>query len=142
MQFLIDSGASLSLLPARDVDMKNLRHDFKLRAANGSHIDTFGERFLYIDIGFGEHLPWVFTLAKVSQPILGIDFLKFHNISIHLRNRQLTYNPSNRTIVANCTEKPSAFPIISNIDTLPPSIENLLNDFPDIVNEPSYPSQI
>ena len=115
-EFLIDSGASMSILPVRQIDKKNVNHELNLYAANGSVIKTYGERLLYVDFGFQELLPWIFTIADVSTPIIGSDFLDIHDISIHLRRKQLTHVPSGSTIISNLKQQPLEFPIISYVD--------------------------
>lgn len=121
----------------RDIDKKHLDAGLVLHAANGTAINTYGNRLLYLDIGFQEKLPWVFTIADITQPIIGSDFLEHHDISIHLRTRTIFHNPSSSTITAQFTPMPSIFPIICHIDNFPPVIENLLTQFPDISKEPS-----
>lgn len=134
--YLIDTGASISVLPLRNCDKKHLDHSFTLKAANGSIINTYGERFIFTDLGFKEALPWVFTVADVEHAIIGSDFLKHHDISIHLRNNQLTHNPSKMSIIAQLTNCPSIVPIACHIDFLPDKIELLLQKYPDITKEP------
>ena len=71
LKFLFDSGASLSLLPCRDMTKKHCDSNFDLQAANGTKIKTYGKMLLWADFGFDNHLPWVFTIAEVTRPIIG-----------------------------------------------------------------------
>ena len=48
-----------------------------LFAANGSPIATFGELTLELDLGLRRSFHWRFTVADVTRPILGADFLSF-----------------------------------------------------------------
>lgn len=120
-----------------DEDIKNLDPTFSLKAANGSTIKTYGERLQYLDFGFPDPLAWVFTIADVTHPIIGNDFLRHHDISIHIRQRQLCHNPSNSRILAQYTEKPNLLPILCIIDNIPTSVENILTQFPSITSEHS-----
>lgn len=123
-------------MPLRGCDKKHLDHAFTLKAANGTTINTYGERCIFTDLGFKEALPWVFTVANVEHPIIGSDFLKHHDISIHLRKNQLTHNPSQTSILAQLTNSPSIAPISCHIDLFSDKIELLLQKFPDITKEP------
>ena len=80
--FLLDSGAYISVLPCREIGNKHKSDTFRLTAANGSEINTNGERFLLIDFGFEKQLPWIFIVADVKDPFIGVDFLRHHDISI------------------------------------------------------------
>ncbi|XP_044740076.1 uncharacterized protein LOC123301404 [Chrysoperla carnea] len=48
--FLIDTGADINVLPAKN-KVYNAPAEFKLYAANGTTINTYGERTLQIDLG-------------------------------------------------------------------------------------------
>ena len=78
--FLIDSGASLSVLPPRQEDLKN--EETKLKAANGITIKTYEDRFIKLDFGTGCTFEWVFHIADVKKPIIGIEFLRNFEFSI------------------------------------------------------------
>ncbi|KAL1518322.1 hypothetical protein ABEB36_001961 [Hypothenemus hampei] len=90
LKFLIDTGADVSVIP----NSKSGRYvrpatSFKLYAANGSAIDTFGEKILTLDLGLRRPMPWNFIVADVTQPILGADFLCHHGILVDLRRKRL-----------------------------------------------------
>ena len=73
--FLINSGADISVLPVVfKSDSKPLipRHGQRLRAANGSFIDTFGVKTISLKLQ-GLHVRHSFRVARVAQPILGAD---------------------------------------------------------------------
>lgn len=74
LRFLIDSGADVSVIPVRNHD-KNTSNDFKLFAANGTPIPTYGIKTLNIDLGLRREFRWPFVVAQVSKGILGADFL-------------------------------------------------------------------
>lgn len=74
-QFLEDTGADLSVLPASY--KSNYRStQFKLFAANGSSISTYGEKLLSLDFGLRRAL----VLADVTKPITGADFLRRYGL--------------------------------------------------------------
>ena len=74
--FLIDTGACISLIPAKKFAHKNsIPDDPYLQAANGTPIKTFGERFLKINIGLRRDFIFPFVIADVKNAIIGADFL-------------------------------------------------------------------
>ncbi|KAI5733986.1 hypothetical protein M8J77_001075 [Diaphorina citri] len=88
MKFLVDTGASISLLPPRGADLNNVQ-PLELFAANNSCIKTFGERLLNLDLNLRREFPFVFTIAQVSHPILGADFLRTYGLQVDLKNMML-----------------------------------------------------
>ncbi|KAI5714485.1 hypothetical protein M8J77_000564 [Diaphorina citri] len=88
MKFLVDTGACISLLPPRGADLNNVQ-PLELFAANNSCIKTFGERLLNLDLNLRREFPFVFTIAQVSHPILGADFLRTYGLQVDLKNMML-----------------------------------------------------
>nr|XP_012151022.1 PREDICTED: uncharacterized protein LOC105663867 [Megachile rotundata] len=86
---LKDTGADISVLPFQTVKGKSTPSNFKVFAANGTPIDTFGTRNVTIDLGLRHPFAWEFLLARVKQPIIGADFLKRYGFLVDLRNRRL-----------------------------------------------------
>lgn len=74
INFLIDTGAQLSILP-RCYATTNLVDHTKLVAANGSAIPTFGSTKLQLDFGLGRTFSWTFCVADIPQPIIGADLI-------------------------------------------------------------------
>lgn len=87
-RYLIDTGASISVIPARRRE-RNHPASFTLFAANGTPIKTFGEITKTLDLGLRRPLRWTFLLADVDNPIIGADFLFHHHILVDLNGRQL-----------------------------------------------------
>ena len=77
--FLVDTGAEISVIPAIRADKLSINQGSKLTAANGSCICTFGLQFNK------QHFQWTFTVAEVSQPLLGADFLRAHSILVDVK---------------------------------------------------------
>lgn len=91
LQFLIDTGADVSILPrnlfSRDCSPCNQR----LIAANGNNIVTYGKlrlKFRIADID--KIFEWDFILADVNRPILGSDFLAHEDVKINCRQSQIS----------------------------------------------------
>ncbi|CAE1164368.1 unnamed protein product [Acanthosepion pharaonis] len=68
LKFLVDTGAAISVVPLQN-DHTAKPTLIKLRAANGSAIDTYGERTLTLNIGMRRDFTWTFTVANVKVPI-------------------------------------------------------------------------
>ena len=72
--FLIDTGAAISVLPRscanRTVDADSL----PLVAANNSTITTYSTSKRIVDVGLKREYSWTFIAADVKQPILRAGF--------------------------------------------------------------------
>ena len=96
INFLIDSGSCLSIIPRRFSNKS--RNTGSLRAANGSSIPTFGTILAKFTVpGIVGELSWSFTVADTLQPILGADFLEHFDLLIDCRNRKLVQRDNPRT---------------------------------------------
>jgi cleavage and polyadenylation specificity factor subunit 1 len=88
-EFLIDTGAEVSLIPATPADRRRQHADsISLTAANGSNIPSFGVRSAHVSLG-DRRFPASFVVASVRRPILGADFLRRHNLLVDMRGRRL-----------------------------------------------------
>ena len=92
--FLVDSWADISVIPLSFLNSvcKNRlpppRPGQRLRAANGTFIDTFGTKSLTLDLpGFTARHS--FRVARVAQPILGADFFRKHSLLIDVKQNCL-----------------------------------------------------
>ena len=81
MQFLVDTGAEVSVVPPSRTERMHGQGAFTvLQAVNGSQIAT-GQRRTF---------RWVFAVAEVKQPILGADFLHHFGLRVDVRTRTLS----------------------------------------------------
>ena len=96
IEFLVDSGSILSLLPRSQVTQKLVPRELRLTAANGSNITTYGQHILVIDLGLRRPLTWVFTVADVRSAILGADFLAHYDLVVSLNQRQFDLSTPGR----------------------------------------------
>ncbi len=91
-RFLVDTGASLSLLPHKS---KNPCSGPPLVSASGSPIRSWG--FQRHTVKFGSHaFTFNFLLADVARPILGFDFLHTHRLDVSPSARVLRFAASAR----------------------------------------------
>ena len=84
--FLVDTGASLSILPHIS---NNPSSGPRLIGANGDKISTWGYKTLSLKFG-PAHFTFQFLLAAVATPILGLDFFKKFNLTICPANSRIT----------------------------------------------------
>ena len=95
IQFLIDSGAAVSVLPYKYFKPDHYITDSKkLVSANQTPINSYGHKTLIFTLpNFVKEYKWSFMVSDVSEPILGADFLSFNDLmvdckrcSVHLRD--------------------------------------------------------
>ena len=101
----------------------------QLHAANGSSIQTFGRRSVKIELGLAKPFTWNFTIADVTKPILGADFLRYYGLLVDLGRKRLmdaetclTVPTSYRRIIL------SKLCVITNKDIF----SNILDEFKNI----------
>jgi hypothetical protein len=89
-QFLIDTGADVSVVPAKfkDNSARNLA-GFDLQSADGSAIKVFGQRTLSLNLGLRRPFLWTFIVASVTDAIIGADFLDNFELTVDIKNRKL-----------------------------------------------------
>lgn len=92
LRFLIDTGAEVSVIPPGTDKRDLLPTPCTLRAANRTTIRTYGQKRLTLDLGLRRRFSWMFIVADVAQPILGIDFLAHFGLSVDLSTRTLSDN--------------------------------------------------
>ena len=80
MSFLVDSGAAVSIMPRSRVKDKDVTvaEDVKLRAVNGSAIQTYGKRTFRLQMGRA-HFTHTFVIADLPG-VLGFDWMSQHGI--------------------------------------------------------------
>jgi hypothetical protein len=113
-KFLVDSGASLSILPHSGPAPPTGPH---LVGANGKQNPTWGFRRRTVCFS-GQTFEFDFLLAAVATPLLGMDFLTKFKLSIIPSLQQVLYTASGRTFTKAST---SSFisPVVRK--PLPPS---------------------
>ncbi|VDL64901.1 unnamed protein product [Hymenolepis diminuta] len=68
-------NSEISVLPSTPANRNYSDHPLILAAANGSPIKTYGQKSVNLDLGLRRTFRWIFTIADVSKPIIGADFL-------------------------------------------------------------------
>ena len=113
-QFLIDTGADVSVLPARKEDREHPT-DYKLYAANGTEINTYGEHYCELSLDLRRALPWRFIVTDVPYPIIGADFLIHYALLPDLRNRRLVDGLT--LMYVKCSLIMTTHPTVTTVDT-------------------------
>ena len=89
-QFLVDTGAEVSVVPLSRTERMHRQDYPSLQAVNGTSIPTFGNQSLTLDLGLRRTFRWIFIIADVKKPILGADFLRAYNLLVDMRDKRLS----------------------------------------------------
>jgi len=106
-QFLVDTGAAVSVIPRILSHHTPTPSHVKLYAANNTAIATYGEERLILNLGFPKKYPWHFIIANVTHPILGADFLSHYDLLVDLNNKRLIDNVTTTSVRGTRTNLPS-----------------------------------
>ena len=108
-QFLVDTGAQKSILPATEWDRRGRNREEGLKAANQTPIHTYGTRMVMLK--FGDRLfEHEFTIADLPNRFLGMDFFETNGLSIDAKNRELFFRGDGATICQVTTSNPRQDP--------------------------------
>ena len=113
LKFLVDTGAVISLLPASSANKKWEDPALTLQAANGSRIKTYGRHTLRLNLGLRRDFPWAFTIADVSSPILGMDFLSHYQLTINAARQLLVDSTTKLQVNGICCNEEAPSPVFS-----------------------------
>lgn len=132
MQFLVDTGSDLCVFPRTMVrERRSPTNEYRLYAANGTHITTYGFAHLELNLGLRRDYSWRFTVADVTKPIIGVDFLSYYGLIVDCRNQRLIDSTTTLTSPASPVTSSST---ISSVKTLvgDSSYHDLIRQFPEI----------
>ncbi|VDL64892.1 unnamed protein product [Hymenolepis diminuta] len=132
--YLINSGAEISVIPSTPANRNSSDHPLILAAANDSPIKTYGQKSVTLDLGLRRTFRWIFTIADVSKPIIGADFLCHFGFLLDLCRKKLldpltglhskyteypcpTYCPITYLTNPVCRDKPVNHPATHSITT-------------------------
>jgi predicted aspartyl protease len=88
-KFLVDTGSDLCVYPRRLIPRRKERVDYDLCAANGTTIHTSGWLSLSLNLDLRRDFTWLFVVADVTHPIIGVDFLYHFCLLVDCRNNRL-----------------------------------------------------
>ena len=87
--YLIDTGAAVSMLPKSCANRTSDAACLPLVAANNTTINTYGNCRRVVDVGLKRDYTWTFIIAYVKQAIIGADFLIHYSLLVDLKSRCL-----------------------------------------------------
>ena len=99
IQFLIDTGATVSCLPSNQFKPTE-QCSIQLSAANGTAIQCNGNRDMQIVIN-DKIYKWQFHVCNVSQPIIGDDFLSHFGFLIDYKTNRLSTHTEQKHASSN-----------------------------------------
>lgn len=127
--FLVDTGASFSILPPPRAKDTGKPPAFDLLAANGTPIATYGTQRMVLDFGIHRKFPWIFVVAEVTQPILGYDFLSYYNLTVDPGEHCLRQQLARTTISGSAAKCESPMITLINANN---EYATLLREFPSL----------
>ncbi|XP_063635186.1 uncharacterized protein LOC134805926 [Cydia splendana] len=141
VQYLIDTGSDLCVFPRSAVRGACPRTKYLLFAANGTEIGTYGLLNLHLDLGLRRAFEWRFTVADVSKPIIGVDFLGFYNLLVDVRNQRLI---DAITLLTTPARAPDSSEEIYSVhmmalESTSTPFRELLREYPDITRPAGKP---
>jgi len=96
--FLIDSGADVSVLPKFIFQPDDRTVTVQMKSANNSDIKVYGKRTLLFQIeDFYNTFSWTFIVADVNKPILGSDFLAKYKLMVNCSSKKIFRLEDNMT---------------------------------------------
>lgn len=132
INFLVDTGADVSVLPKKFGSKQKSEQIFKLYAANGTTITAYGRQELVLDIGLRREFKWSFIIADVTIPILGADFLSNTGLLVDIKKGKIIDPLTTISSVGQITR--TDLPSLSLVDkkSFEQDIQELLIKFVDI----------
>ena len=150
LNFLADTGSSLSLLPScfasgfkvTTADINPVR----MECASGKNIKSKGEVVLHLKLNI-RTFDWTFRVCDVRECILGADFFEHFNLLVHVKARALVQGDDYDNQVNTAPARENASSLIgkdSSCDSLDETIlgqsassslktvESILQEFPEI----------
>lgn len=131
MQFLVDTGSDLCVFPRSAVKAPCTKSKYDLVAANNSIIHTYGPVTLHLDFGLRRDFAWKFTVADVSKPIIGVDFLSYYNLLVDCRKQRIIDGITSLSAVATPIGMTKDLPSVKAV-TGETDFHDILREFPEI----------
>lgn len=139
IRFLIDTGSDVSIIPATCREKSYGPSAFRLHAANGSTIKTFGSRFVTTDLGLRRRFAWNFLIADVTTAIIGADFLAYFGILVDLSSHRLIDGKTKLHSTGGITQ--AEVHGVTTVDVNHP-FRDLLFEYREITSPPTMRSEI
>lgn len=139
--FLIDTGASVSILPKPLVSQSHIQPTtLALQNVDGRSLKVHGECYLTIaSKALRRQFSWNFVIADVSQPIIGIDFLKQFRLSVDCSRGVLSDTQTD--IHTHCSRAHHSSSFIHSMPAVNNEIQSIINDYKDVMNPIQFHNQ-
>ena len=125
----------MSVIPNRLAGILKSDPNYWLSAANGTPIETFGEKLLALSLGLRRLYHHTFVIAAVEKPIIGADFLAKHNLMVDLAGRRLIDATTGLHVAGIVVTVDIPTPRHFQIDS---EFSKVLYEFPDLLSPPDY----
>ena len=135
-RWLVDGGAVLSIIPPTPVQRRRGPTATKLQAANGTQIKCYGSRLMTINLA-DRTVKFPITIADVSQPILGSDFLAHSYLAPNHRDGTLIDLKDHSVLRAEFDQNSQPIRINFVDEARDPCYQLLDTEFPSLSN-PSF----
>lgn len=134
--FLVDTGAFVSVYPisaSRENYFQRDQHpsSVSLIAANGTRIRTYGTVTIPLLLNSRSY-SWTFTLADVSRPLLGADFLSHHDLLVDVARRRLIDSQSMRVDAVLLESASDNGGLVGMVDS---PLTDMFREFPDVFKQ-------
>ena len=128
--YLIDTGAAVSVLPKSCANRTSDAACLPLVAANNIIINTYGNCRSVVDVGLKQDYAWTFIVAVIKLPIIGADFLIHYSLLVDLKSRCLRDMRTGLAIPATLSSiKPLS---LNRVDIVQSDYTKLLGQFPEL----------
>ena len=141
MEFLIDSGSTVSIIPLSYVDNDEPATSRNLFALNQTEVKTYGKRNLTIDIGLSQkEMKWNFIIADTATAIIGADFLSYYKLAIDVGAKRLLETEKRNVLElaepkSEVSHKPPCQALIVKEQCVNAEVykQMVINDFPSLL---------
>ncbi|XP_054745681.1 uncharacterized protein LOC129250063 [Anastrepha obliqua] len=132
-KFLVDTSADISVTPPSRQD-QTTPTQFRLQAANGSKIETYGEKVIVLNIGLQRPIRWIFRIAKLPYPIIGADLIHALGLIVDIkRGHLIDPNSDSHSIESYATAPVTTITALTQTN----KFTAILKAFPELLGNPS-----
>ncbi len=134
--FLVDTGAEVSVLPGSQINSSKVMSSPCLTAANGTKIRTYGRKTICIRLGW-KTFQWSFVVAAVDRPIIGSDFLRESGLLVDVKGMRLVDSETLTTAVPLIMANNLTSLSLESFAEAKDSYGHLLSQFP-VITTPTF----
>ena len=141
--FIIDTGASLSIIPPSIINNKMYVKPtaVSLSSANGQPIKCIGEATILFSIPqLRREYSWTFVVAETTYPLIGIDFLTNFNLLVDCQKRKLVDQTTSQSSNIQLITATGMNIAVNNLNNLPEPAQELLKQFPAVISPRTTPT--